>query len=120
MDELFEASFSPLAATGRALSKCGKCKRYMRYIPLRYGDSTLFMLFCSKQCSKITVNVVLICLFGCLSFFVNGCLSVCLSVARRVCTARTVTRRMTCRPTALSNSTKVQTHNRQTYILHIH
>lgn len=35
MDSLFEASFSPLAATGKPLSKCGKCKRYMRYIQLR-------------------------------------------------------------------------------------
>jgi DNA topoisomerase-3 len=30
MDSLFEASFSPLAATGKFLSKCGKCSRYMR------------------------------------------------------------------------------------------
>ncbi|KAI8089922.1 DNA topoisomerase [Halteromyces radiatus] len=35
MDELFEATFSPLAATGRPLSKCGKCKRYMKYISLK-------------------------------------------------------------------------------------
>jgi len=35
MDSLFEASFSPLAATGKFLSKCGKCLRYMRYIPLK-------------------------------------------------------------------------------------
>ncbi|CEG78805.1 Putative DNA topoisomerase [Rhizopus microsporus] len=35
MDELFEATFSPLAATGRPLSKCGKCKRYMKYIALK-------------------------------------------------------------------------------------
>jgi DNA topoisomerase-3 len=35
MDSLFEASFSPLAATGKFLSKCGKCSRYMRYIPLK-------------------------------------------------------------------------------------
>jgi DNA topoisomerase-3 len=35
MDSLFEASFSPLAATGKLLSKCGKCLRYMRYIPLK-------------------------------------------------------------------------------------
>ncbi len=35
MDSLFEASFSPLAATGKALCKCGKCNRYMRYIPLK-------------------------------------------------------------------------------------
>jgi DNA topoisomerase III len=35
MDSLFEASFSPLAATGKPLSKCGKCLRYMRFIPLK-------------------------------------------------------------------------------------
>ncbi|KAJ8771316.1 hypothetical protein K2173_026493 [Erythroxylum novogranatense] len=32
MDALFEAQFSPLADTGRYLSKCGKCLRYMKYI----------------------------------------------------------------------------------------
>ncbi|KAG0178163.1 DNA topoisomerase 3-beta-1 [Apophysomyces sp. BC1021] len=35
MDELFEATFEPLAATGKPLSKCGKCKRYMKYIALK-------------------------------------------------------------------------------------
>ncbi|KAK1591975.1 hypothetical protein Q3G72_016967 [Acer saccharum] len=32
MDALFEAQFSPLSDSGRALSKCGKCLRYMKYI----------------------------------------------------------------------------------------
>ncbi|XP_038985908.1 DNA topoisomerase 3-beta isoform X3 [Phoenix dactylifera] len=32
MDALFEAQFSPLADSGRLLSKCGKCTRYMKYI----------------------------------------------------------------------------------------
>lgn len=32
MDALFEAQFSPLADSGRALSKCGKCLRYMKHI----------------------------------------------------------------------------------------
>ena len=32
MDALFEAHFSPLAQTGKLLSKCGKCLRYMRFI----------------------------------------------------------------------------------------
>ena len=32
MDSLFEASFSPLAKTGKYLSKCGRCSHYMRYI----------------------------------------------------------------------------------------
>jgi DNA topoisomerase III len=29
MDALFEASFSPLAATGKSMSLCGSCNRYM-------------------------------------------------------------------------------------------
>ena len=33
MDELFEASFSTVAETGKPLSRCGKCHRYMTYIP---------------------------------------------------------------------------------------
>uniref|UniRef100_A0A1A9ZLV4 DNA topoisomerase n=1 Tax=Glossina pallidipes TaxID=7398 RepID=A0A1A9ZLV4_GLOPL len=32
MDSLFEVSFSPLAETGKAHSRCGKCRRYMKYI----------------------------------------------------------------------------------------
>lgn len=32
MDELFEVSFSPLAATGKPLSKCGKCRHYMKFV----------------------------------------------------------------------------------------
>uniref|UniRef100_A0A7C9FND7 DNA topoisomerase n=1 Tax=Opuntia streptacantha TaxID=393608 RepID=A0A7C9FND7_OPUST len=32
MDALFEAQFSPLSESGRAMSKCGKCLRYMKYI----------------------------------------------------------------------------------------
>ncbi|PSN57539.1 DNA topoisomerase 3-beta-1 [Blattella germanica] len=32
MDQLFEVSFSPLAASGKAHSRCGKCRRYMKYI----------------------------------------------------------------------------------------
>lgn len=35
MDSLFEASFSPLSASGKPLSKCGKCRRYMKYIAAR-------------------------------------------------------------------------------------
>ncbi|XP_059446946.1 DNA topoisomerase 3-beta isoform X1 [Corylus avellana] len=35
MDALFEAQFSPLADSGRALSKCGKCLRYMKYISVQ-------------------------------------------------------------------------------------
>ncbi|PSS35638.1 DNA topoisomerase [Actinidia chinensis var. chinensis] len=32
MDALFEAQFSPLSDSGRLLSKCGKCLRYMKFI----------------------------------------------------------------------------------------
>ncbi|KAJ7297715.1 hypothetical protein O6H91_Y040400 [Diphasiastrum complanatum] len=35
MDVLFEAQFSPLAESGKPLSKCGKCSRYMKYIAIR-------------------------------------------------------------------------------------
>lgn len=34
MDALFEAQFSPLSDSGRSLSKCGKCLRYMKYIAM--------------------------------------------------------------------------------------
>ena len=32
MDSLFEVTFSKLAESGRPLSRCGKCMRYMKYI----------------------------------------------------------------------------------------
>uniref|UniRef100_A0A8C2IAG2 DNA topoisomerase n=1 Tax=Cyprinus carpio TaxID=7962 RepID=A0A8C2IAG2_CYPCA len=32
MDELMEVSFSPIADTGKPLSRCGKCHRFMKYI----------------------------------------------------------------------------------------
>lgn len=35
MDNLFEASFSPLAQAGKPLGKCGKCLRFMRLITLQ-------------------------------------------------------------------------------------
>ncbi len=35
MDELFEATYSPLSSSGRPFSKCGKCRRYMHLIALR-------------------------------------------------------------------------------------
>ncbi|KAK9804028.1 hypothetical protein WJX73_004084 [Symbiochloris irregularis] len=35
MDSLFEASFSPLSSSGKPLSKCGKCARYMKLISAR-------------------------------------------------------------------------------------
>ena len=44
MDALFEASFSPLASSGKVLSKCGKCARYMRLIASR--PSRLYCAAC--------------------------------------------------------------------------
>lgn len=35
LDELFEASFSSVAETGRPLSRCGKCQRYLKFIAAR-------------------------------------------------------------------------------------
>ncbi|XP_048467523.1 DNA topoisomerase 3-beta-1 isoform X3 [Rhincodon typus] len=32
MDELMEVSFSPIAETGKPLSRCGRCHRFMKYI----------------------------------------------------------------------------------------
>jgi DNA topoisomerase-3 len=32
MDQLFEVSFSSLADSGRPFSRCGKCRRYMKYV----------------------------------------------------------------------------------------
>ncbi|XP_050292586.1 DNA topoisomerase 3-beta isoform X1 [Quercus robur] len=46
MDALFEAQFSPLADSGRALSKCGKCLRYMKYISMQ--PSRLFCGTCEE------------------------------------------------------------------------
>lgn len=46
MDELMEVSFSPIAATGKPFSRCGKCHRYMKYIQV-YTEPliTFFFLF---------------------------------------------------------------------------
>eukprot|EP00899_Mesostigma_viride_P006662 jgi/Mesvir1/15998/Mv08302-RA.2 len=46
MDSLFEATFSPLASSGKPLSKCGKCQRYMKYIPMR--PARLFCPTCDE------------------------------------------------------------------------
>ncbi|KAL8120955.1 hypothetical protein AgCh_017940 [Apium graveolens] len=47
MDSLFEAQFSPLSDSGRMLSKCGKCLRYMKYI-----SSLPSRLFCGT-CEEV-------------------------------------------------------------------
>uniref|UniRef100_A0A7N0TSD1 DNA topoisomerase n=1 Tax=Kalanchoe fedtschenkoi TaxID=63787 RepID=A0A7N0TSD1_KALFE len=46
MDALFEAQFSPLADSGRVLSRCGKCLRYMKYISTQ--PSRLFCGTCEE------------------------------------------------------------------------
>ena len=35
MDELFEAVFSPVAATGKPFTRCGRCRKYMTFMPMR-------------------------------------------------------------------------------------
>ncbi|XP_064936988.1 DNA topoisomerase 3-beta-like isoform X2 [Musa acuminata AAA Group] len=46
MDALFEAQFSPLADSGRLLSKCGKCTRYMKYISSQ--PTRLYCITCEE------------------------------------------------------------------------
>lgn len=46
MDALFEAQFSLLADSGRLLSKCGKCTRYMKYISSQ--PSRLYCITCEE------------------------------------------------------------------------
>ncbi|GAB4821904.1 hypothetical protein N2152v2_008950 [Parachlorella kessleri] len=46
MDSLFEASFSPLASSGKVLSRCGKCRRYMKLIASR--PSRLYCPTCEE------------------------------------------------------------------------
>lgn len=59
MDALFEAQFSPLSETGRMLSKCGKCLRYMKYIsmqPSRLYCATCEEVYYVPQKGTIKVN----------------------------------------------------------------
>lgn len=46
MDALFEAQFSPLSESGRPLSKCGKCLRYMKFISVQ--PSRLYCNTCEE------------------------------------------------------------------------
>ena len=74
MDELFEVSFTKLSESGRPLSRCGKCFRYMKYI-----EAKPYRLFCStcdetyslpqNGCVKVyKVSVIINCVF--VSFFI--------------------------------------------------
>ncbi|XP_064118388.1 DNA topoisomerase 3-beta-1-like [Macrobrachium nipponense] len=52
MDELFEVSFSPLSASGRPLSRCGKCRRYLKLVetkPVRLHCMTCDETFAVPQ-----------------------------------------------------------------------
>lgn len=42
MDQLFECSFTKLSETGKPMSRCGKCRRFMKYI-----DAKPYRLHCS-------------------------------------------------------------------------
>lgn len=60
MDALFEAQFSPVADSGRVLSKCGKCLRYMKYIssqPSRMYCTTCEEVYYLPQKGTIKVCV---------------------------------------------------------------
>ncbi|KAL3315335.1 DNA topoisomerase 3-beta-1 [Cichlidogyrus casuarinus] len=49
MDQLFEVSFSSLAQTGKPLSKCGKCHKYMKLVESK--PQRLHCQFCSETYS---------------------------------------------------------------------
>ncbi|GFR42563.1 hypothetical protein Agub_g3474, partial [Astrephomene gubernaculifera] len=64
MDSLFEASFSPLAASGKPLSKCGKCRRYLKHIsarPQRLYCNTCEEVLALPQGGAIKVYKSLVC-----------------------------------------------------------
>lgn len=46
MDQLFEVSFSTLADTGHPFSRCGKCRRYMKYVKAK--PSRLYCKSCDE------------------------------------------------------------------------
>ena len=41
MDDLFELSFSKITELGKPISKCGKCRRYLKLIIARYSFRVL-------------------------------------------------------------------------------
>lgn len=49
MDELFSVSFTTLAESGKPFSRCGKCRRYMKYVPQR--PQRLFCNNCNQTYS---------------------------------------------------------------------
>lgn len=64
MDQLFEVSFSSLKASGKALSRCGKCRRYMRYVqskPARLHCSHCDDTYCLPQHGTVRIYRELKC-----------------------------------------------------------
>lgn len=64
MDELFEVTFSPLAASGKPLSRCGKCRRYMKLVaakPSRLHCSTCDETYSLPQNGSIKLYKELKC-----------------------------------------------------------
>ena len=49
MDELFEASFSSVAESGRPISRCGKCRRFMKYVAAK--PHRLYCMHCDETYS---------------------------------------------------------------------
>lgn len=81
MDELMEVSFSPIAATGKPLSRCGKCHRFMKYIqvskPKAFFTSdgtrcTLYLLLLVCHCAKVLKIVKKKLYFSTISDASNG------------------------------------------------
>lgn len=63
MDALFEAQFSTLTDSGRILSKCGKCLRYMKFIstqPSRLYCGTCEEVYYLPQKGTIKVSYSLL------------------------------------------------------------
>ena len=54
MDSLFEVSFSSLADSGKPLSRCGKCRRYMKHIQAK--PSRLYCQTCDETLNLPTMN----------------------------------------------------------------
>ncbi|ALC49738.1 Top3beta [Drosophila busckii] len=55
MDMLFEINFSPLAESGKAHSRCGKCRRYMKYIQTK--PARLYCTTCDENYTLPNGNV---------------------------------------------------------------
>jgi DNA topoisomerase-3 len=54
MDQLFEVSFSTLAESGRPFSRCGKCRRFMKYIMAK--PARLYCNTCDETFALPTAN----------------------------------------------------------------